>query len=61
MLLVATPEEMRKCDSYAIDNLGIPGLLLMENASQGVIQSILMKYGGVAGKKVFVFCGGGNN
>jgi len=61
MLLVATPEEMRKCDSYAIDNLGIPGLLLMENASQGVIQSILMKYGGVSGKRAFVFCGGGNN
>ncbi|CUS78371.1 NAD(P)H-hydrate epimerase [Candidatus Kryptobacter tengchongensis] len=61
MLLVASPEEIRKCDSYAIEKLGIPGILLMENASQGVIQSILMKYGGVAGKKVFVFCGGGNN
>ncbi|MCS7229301.1 MAG: NAD(P)H-hydrate dehydratase [Candidatus Kryptonium sp.] len=61
MLLVASTEEMRKCDSYAIDQLGIPGLLLMENASQGVVNSILMKYGGVAGKKVFVFCGSGNN
>ncbi len=61
MLLVASTEEMRKCDSYAIDKLGIPGILLMENASQGVIHSILMKYGSVGGKRAFVFCGAGNN
>lgn len=61
MLLVASTEEIKKCDSYAIEKLGIPGILLMENASQGVISSISIKYGSVVGKKVFVFCGGGNN
>lgn len=61
MLLVASTDEIKKCDSYAIDVLGIPGILLMENASQGVVQSILTKYGSVCGKKIFVFCGGGNN
>jgi NAD(P)H-hydrate epimerase len=61
MLLVASTEEMKKCDSYAIEELGIPGILLMENASQGVINSISTKYGSVVEKNVFVFCGGGNN
>jgi len=61
MLLVASSEEMKKCDSYAIDKLGIPGILLMETASQGVISSISMRYGSVSGRKAFVFCGGGNN
>ncbi len=61
MLLIATSEEMKKCDNYAIETLGIPGILLMENAANGVVSSMLLKYGGVVGKNVFVFCGSGNN
>jgi ADP-dependent NAD(P)H-hydrate dehydratase / NAD(P)H-hydrate epimerase len=61
MLLIATSEEIKKCDNYAIETLGIPGILLMENAANGVVSSMLLKYGGVIGKNVFVFCGSGNN
>ena len=61
MFLVATPDEMRECDRRAIEELGIPGMVLMENACNGIINSILTHYGKVKDKLVFVFCGRGNN
>jgi ADP-dependent NAD(P)H-hydrate dehydratase / NAD(P)H-hydrate epimerase len=61
MEVVATSEQMRKYDRYAIEKLGIPGIILMENAGKGVVDAIIEKYGSPAGKRFTIVCGKGNN
>lgn len=40
MLPLFTTTEIREMDSYAIHSLGVPGPLLMENASKGIIEAL---------------------
>jgi len=56
-----TSETMRAIDSECIDNLGIPGLKLMENAGVGSVRFIEHELGPQKGKVVTVVCGKGNN
>src|SRR5687767_15996237 len=56
---VLTAEAMRALDRAAIDELGVPGLVLMENAAIGVVEAIGEVYPRAA--SVAVFCGPGNN
>lgn len=58
---VVTSKEMRECDRIAIDVLGIPGIVLMENAGRGVVDEIEKKYGNPKGKFFLIVCGKGNN
>ena len=58
---VFTAEEMRRLDRRAIDELGIPGTTLMENAGRGATQAILSHFGSQRRKRVVVCCGKGNN
>ena len=55
---VLTSSEMAAVDREAIENFGIPGSVLMENAARGVV-SVIYKYLDVS--SVLVVCGGGNN
>ena len=55
---VTTAEEMRNLDRETIEVLGIPGIVLMENAARGVVSVI---YDKVEGNSVVVVCGKGNN
>jgi len=59
-LRYVTPDEMRRIDSFAINTIGIPGVVLMENAGRAVFEHA---YNGMAGRNVpaLVFCGRGNN
>ncbi len=50
--------EMREIDNHAIEVLGIPGIVLMENAARGVCEVIYAK---VPGTRALVVCGKGNN
>lgn len=62
---------MRELDRKAIEEFGIPGLVLMENAGAGAFRYLRRALeprtaghhgaGGSAGKAVLVLCGGGNN
>jgi len=61
MQKVATSDEMRACDQIAIQRIGIPGVVLMENASRGVVDAIQNECGRIEGMNVFIFCGKGNN
>ncbi len=54
-------EEMRRCDSFTIDNIGIPSMVLMERASLAVVDAIKEETGELTGKKILIICGGGNN
>lgn len=58
-MYLVTAQEMRNLDEYAIDSLGIPDVVLMEQAGKGVAQEIIANYPspGVA----VVLCGTGNN
>ena len=56
---VVTAEQMRDIDSQTIENIGIPGIVLMENAGRAVTQVVKEILGN--GRKVSIFVGRGNN
>lgn len=57
---VSTAAQMRGLDRAAIEQYGIPELVLMENAGLAATQVIADQWS-VAGKRVLVLCGVGNN
>jgi NAD(P)H-hydrate epimerase len=59
--VVMTRDEVRAFDQYAINTLGIPGVVLMENAGRSCAELTKEKLAGVAEPKVCIFCGTGNN
>jgi hydroxyethylthiazole kinase-like uncharacterized protein yjeF len=61
MALVLTAAQMRAVDRAAIDGLGVPGLVLMENAGRGVAEVILRERPALAGADIRVICGAGQN
>jgi len=58
---VMTRQEVRAFDSWAINQLGIPGVVLMENAGRSCAELIKSRLAEVSGQKVCIFCGTGNN
>jgi len=58
---VMTRDEVRAVDSWAINTVGVPGVVLMENAGRSCAELIKEKLRGVARPKVCIFCGTGNN
>ncbi|HEY8021098.1 MAG TPA: NAD(P)H-hydrate dehydratase [Thermoanaerobaculia bacterium] len=56
---VLSAEAMREVDCAAIERLGVPGLVLMENAAIGVADAIGEAYPEAA--SAAIFCGPGNN
>ena len=57
---IATVEEMRLMDRFAIEKLGIAEEILMENAALASV-ALLQREIGIRDKKFVVFCGSGNN
>jgi hydroxyethylthiazole kinase-like uncharacterized protein yjeF len=57
---LATVEEMRFMDRYAIEKLGIAEEILMENASLAAMNVLHNKIG-IKDRKFVIFCGMGNN
>jgi len=60
-LRVVTAEEMRHLDAQTIDQLGIPSLVLMETAGVGAVRRMEEQYGSMAGRRVDILVGAGNN
>jgi NAD(P)H-hydrate epimerase len=56
-----TKDEVRAVDSWAINTLGIPGVVLMENAGRSCAELIKEKLKAITEPKVCIFCGTGNN
>jgi NAD(P)H-hydrate epimerase len=58
---VVIAKEMQNIDRKAIEEYGLPGIVLMENAGNGVVSSLLKRFPDIQNKKVGVFAGKGNN
>ena len=56
---ILTAAEMRAADRAAIEDWGIPGLVLMENAALGVVEAVCRSYADAG--RILIFCGPGNN
>ena len=53
--------EMRKMDRLTIQDLGIPGAVLMENAARGATRIFMDHFAPSKDAHVVILCGGGNN
>lgn len=58
---LVTAAQMRELERIAIEEYGVPSLILMENAASGFMEALTKEYGELFAKKVHVFCGKGNN
>ena len=58
---VMSRDEVRRVDAWAIEEVGVPGVVLMENAGRSCAELVRQKLAGVEAPKVCIFCGTGNN
>lgn len=60
-MYIVTASEMKDIDKQTIDKYGISPSILMENAGSNTVSAIINEIGSVSFKKIYVFCGDGNN
>src|SRR5512136_3024674 len=58
---VLTARQMREADRRTIEDLGVPSLVLMENAGREVASAIERTFPDLVGRRVAILCGRGNN
>jgi NAD(P)H-hydrate epimerase len=58
---VVSGETMRQMEERAMEEFGIPGLTLMENAGKGCAEAIVASYGACPEPRAVIFAGKGNN
>jgi hydroxyethylthiazole kinase-like uncharacterized protein yjeF len=61
MIPLFSTKQIRHIDEYAINKLGIPGIVLMENASREIFQKISERIEHLESPKIGFVCGKGNN
>ncbi|MCM3569465.1 NAD(P)H-hydrate dehydratase [Neobacillus mesonae] len=59
-MFAAGQKEMQQMDQYTMNKIGLPGVVLMENAGAAVVEEIL-RCASCESPKVVVLAGGGNN
>jgi ADP-dependent NAD(P)H-hydrate dehydratase / NAD(P)H-hydrate epimerase len=60
-MIFMTREQMREYDRLAIEEYGLPGLVLMENAGRGAAAIVEQYLTGRSSDMAAIVCGGGNN
>ncbi len=58
---ILTAKQMREADRRTIEEVGVPSLVLMENAGRQVVAAMEASFDDLAGRRVAVLCGRGNN
>ncbi|MBI4478004.1 MAG: NAD(P)H-hydrate dehydratase [Acidobacteria bacterium] len=58
---VLNASQMREADRRTIDEIGIPALVLMENAGRQVVAAMEARFENLADHRVAIICGRGNN
>ena len=61
MYRVCSANQMKKADQDCIEQIGIPGIVLMENAARSCVDQILADFPHICDKRIACFCGKGNN
>jgi len=56
-----TREEVRAFDAWAINELGMPGVVLMENAGRACAELVKERLSEMSHPRVCIICGAGNN
>src|SRR6476646_10640299 len=57
---VLTAAQMREVDRKTIE-MGIPGIVLMENAGHRVVEFLVETFAPVESQRIVILCGKGNN
>ena len=58
---VLNTQQMREADRRTIDDVGIPSIVLMENAGRQTVAAMEAAFDGLSASRVGVLCGRGNN
>ena len=58
---ILTAAQMREADRYTIEDIGIPALVLMENAGRQVVAAMESFFEDLGERRVAILCGKGNN
>src|SRR5512136_669406 len=58
---ILNASQMREADRRTIHEVGIPSIVLMENAGHHVVTALEARYPDLADRRVSVLCGRGNN
>ena len=61
MSKLLTSQQMREADRRTIEELGLPGIVLMENAGAGIVACLQARYPDWRQRRILVLAGGGNN
>lgn len=61
MVPVLTPGAMKDADTFAMESLGIPSIVLMENAARSAAEYIRTAYALSRDDHMLILCGSGNN
>ena len=60
-MYLVTAEQMRQVDRKTIEELGIPEMVLMENAGKAVVEFLQEQFTDLQSKNVIIVAGTGNN
>ena len=60
-MILVTAKEMQEMDRRTIEDFGIPGMVLMENAGRGATRFLFEQFPDIENKRVGVIAGRGNN
>lgn len=58
-MILTTAQQMKRLDQRTMEELGLPGLVLMENAARGAVQVLRRQF--PQARSIAIFCGRGNN
>lgn len=61
MSKILTAAQMREVDRITIEELGVPGVILMENAGVSVVRVLEERFAPLAAQRITILCGKGNN
>ncbi len=60
-MILVTAKQMQQMDHNTINEFGIPGLVLMENAGRGAVEILTQTFDPIEDKQVAIIAGRGNN
>ncbi|MBI4165624.1 MAG: NAD(P)H-hydrate dehydratase [Acidobacteria bacterium] len=58
---ILTAEQMQRIDRISTERYGVPSLTLMENAGRGIVEFLESRFAPLAGQRITILCGRGNN